>query len=267
MTKLSTPLLSIIVATHNRPRELGRCLRSISESIHCEREVIVIADSCCEKTRGVVSQYLGLGDTYIERIGVPGPARSRNLGLEIARGDFVLIFDDDDQLPGAPYRGFLEKALCNSRAVSYGDVAIVKEDRELGVLLNEPVDYPRLTSCEFEQIYVKNFIVTPAVIFPRIALTGRRQDIFMRSLEDWEYLLNVCSEFEFRPISEVAAIIYKDFVNLGNRRGSTGGARDFNVLLDYMYVYRRWPAPSAEIRYLRENLLSGAGLTISGDFF
>ena len=265
MAKRPIPLLSIIIATHNRPRELNRCLRSISESIHCEREVIVIADTRCEGTRGVVSQYLTLGDTYIERGGDPGPARSRNLGLEIARGDFVLIFDDDDQLPGDTYREFLEKAFTNYNVVSYGDVAIVKEDRESGVLLNEPIDYPRLTSYEFEQIYVRNFIFTQAAIFPRTVLTGKRQDVFMRSLEDWEYLLNVCSDYEFRPIGVVAAIIYKDFVNLGNRRGSTGGARDLNVLLDYVYVYRRWPAPSAELRHLRESLIMGAGLSISSD--
>ena len=74
------------------------------------------------------------------------------------------------------------------------------------------------------------------------------------------------SSFDFKPISKVGAIIYKDFVNLGNRRGSSEGARDFNVALDYLYVYRRWPAPNEDLKRQRANLLLSAGLTISADY-
>jgi glycosyltransferase involved in cell wall biosynthesis len=232
----------------------------------CEVEVIVVSDIKCDETRLVVSNLLLEGDTYIERRGQRGPARSRNLGLEIARGQFVLIFDDDDQLPGPTYMDFLMHAFKEPRSITYGDVAIVKENRQDGTLIDAPPEYPKLTSFDFQQIYVKNFIFTQATIIPRYALNGRRQDEFMRSLEDWEFLLSLASEVELKARNHLAAIIYKDFVNIGNRRGSTADARDFNVVMDYLYVYRRWRAPSEELRRTRETLLTSAGFAVDAQY-
>ena len=265
-SKITPPLLSIIIPTHFRARELKRCLSSIVSSVNIEKEIIIVSDVKCPSTREVVGQFLGDNDTYYERPGKPGPAASRNIGLEISRGDFVLIFDDDDQLPGPDYIKFLSAAVSNPWAVSYGDVIIVKEDRKKNTLTNDPPERPGLTNFFLPNLFIKNFIFTQAVIFPRRAIIGRFQDEFMKSVEDWDFLLNILSTFDFKPLNHVGAVIYKDFINLGNRRGSTKEATNFNVALDYLYVYRRWPAPSVDLKKQRSEMLLANGISVPAEY-
>jgi len=50
-----------------------------------------------------------------------------------------------------------------------------------------------------------------------------------------------------------------------DRRGSSKAANDFNAVLDYLYVYRRHPAPTPELRRKRADLLARTGLPIDAD--
>lgn len=267
MAKSFRPYLSVVIATHSRPRQLIRALSSIKQRLPVDHEVILVSDTACPQTRSVAAQFLGTNDTFIERPGRPGPAESRNFGLQLIRGEFVLIFDDDDEIPGIGYGEFLESCFKNRTAVSFGNVLIAKEDRGQNLISDEPPQNPNLTTFNLDQLYIKNFIFTQATIFPALALKNRTQDRYMRSLEDWEFLLQIKSEYDFVPIGKgLGAIIYKDFVNPGNRRGSSESANNFDVVLDYIYVYRRWPAPSEQLRRSRRNLLLGSGIDVPEEF-
>ncbi|MBS4050455.1 MAG: glycosyltransferase family 2 protein [Methylomonas sp.] len=261
-----TPTLSVIVPTHDRPIELMRCLRSIKEHIKIDFELIVVSDTTNEQIVQVASNFIGENDQFHMRKNNHGPAFSRNVGIDLARGQFVLIIDDDDEIPGVGYDDFLNTALNNTKSVTFGDVIIAREDRLKGVLTSEKPELLELTKTPFEQIWIKNYIFTQACIFPAIALAGKRQDVHMKSLEDWDFLLSVYQAAEFKPAHAIGAIIYKDYVNQGNRRGTTTAANNFEAVLDYLYVYRRWRAPSEQLKIMRANMLKQNGLDIQAEF-
>jgi glycosyltransferase involved in cell wall biosynthesis len=261
------PTLSVVVPTHQRPRELRRSLASIQKNISVDYELLLVSDVQCPQTRAVAGEFLRPQDQYFERGQTPGPAFSRNMGLAHARGQYVLFFDDDDELPPLDYDAFLHKAISAQHTVTYGDIVIVREDREKGVLTGEPLERPGLTAFPIEQLYVKNFIPLPAAIFPRLAIADLRFDCFMESLEDWEFLLQVYQVAEFSPVHSIAAVIYKDFVNLGNRRGSTEAARGNRTVLEYLYVYRRWPTDNPAVAGLRKSLIDNAKVSFVYDEF
>ena len=250
------PALSVVVPTHNRPRELRRSLSSIRKNIAVDYELLLVSDVHCEQTRAVAHEFLREQDQYFERGMNQGPAYSRNLGLSQARGQFVLFFDDDDEIPPLDYDKFLHEAFSNPSMVTYGDIVIVREDRMKGVLTGEPLERPSLTKFPIEQLYVKNFIPLPAVIFPRYAIQNLEFDTHMQSLEDWEFMLKANQTAEFRGVDQIAAVIYKDFVNLGNRRGSREVARNTSVILEYIYVYKRWPPKNDSLVALRRKFLN-----------
>ena len=260
------PTLSIILPTHARHRELTRCLHSIRTSGIENYEILLISDIHDHKTFEVAEQYLGENDKFIERGGIPGPAESRNLGLTLASGQWILIFDDDDQLPPIIYPDFYHDALAQPDVVTYGDVIIVEEDREKCVLLLDPPQRLTLTAMEFTQIYVKNFIFTQACLFPAYLLKEVRQDTHMRSLEDWDFLLAVASYATFKPSQHIGAIIYKDYVHQGSRRGTSVAANNFEVVLDYLYVCRRWPAPTEQLKAMRAAMLAQSGFIVAKEY-
>lgn len=89
------PAISVIIATHNRPDQLQRCLHSLLRSEYPEFQVIVVdsapADGAAEAlVRGVFGE-----EVHYVREPVAGLARAHNRGLPHAHGSIVAFTDDD----------------------------------------------------------------------------------------------------------------------------------------------------------------------------
>lgn len=91
------PLVSVVIATHNRPAVLRQTLRSVVAQTLQDWEAIVIGDACRPDTEAVVAAF---GDPRISYIDLPvnygeqsGP---NNIGFARARGRFVAILNHDD---------------------------------------------------------------------------------------------------------------------------------------------------------------------------
>lgn len=110
MTKrIVHPLVSVIVPTYNREKQLRRCLDSLVAQTLGEFEVIVCDDGSTDKTSTVVEAYVSALDIvydYAENFG--GPARPRNRGVRLARAAYVAFLDSDDWW--APAK--LERSVC-----------------------------------------------------------------------------------------------------------------------------------------------------------
>jgi glycosyltransferase involved in cell wall biosynthesis len=89
---VSTPRVSVIVPTRNRPSSLRALLASLDAQTYTDREIVVVDDGSSADTRDVVSVFPQV--RYIPGDGV-GAVSARCLGVKEARGD-VLAFTDDD---------------------------------------------------------------------------------------------------------------------------------------------------------------------------
>lgn len=258
---MSVPFFSIIIPTHLRPQLLKRALISLRENSFQDFEVIVVSDTWDSETNDVATEMLTARDTFIKRSGLPGPAMSRNVGIELAKGQRIVFLDDDDAfLPD-----FLENAYGlsakNMRSAIYTNYQIIQEDREHPETACQTLDFS-VQGIPAESAYVKNFIHNHTVIYPANAIRHRRQDPRLSSLDDWDFLLNVMSDVEFIHEDCFGPLIYKDYVNPGNRRGTTTDANNEKVIFDYLHIYSKWPAPSPELQIGRQNLLSSVGLQV-----
>lgn len=93
---MSVPYFSLIIATCNRPEELGRLLQSLGEQTFKNFEVIVV-DQSDPSFQDLVREAVGsaaLPATYVLDVG-KGLSRARNNGMRRAKGR-VLAFPDDD---------------------------------------------------------------------------------------------------------------------------------------------------------------------------
>jgi len=91
---MSTPLVSVIVATYGRPRFLAEALQSVLAQTEPDFECIVVDDASPEPIVTPDDPRIRLLRHDRNR----GPSAARNTGLAAARGAYVVFLDDDDVL-------------------------------------------------------------------------------------------------------------------------------------------------------------------------
>lgn len=94
------PTFSIVIPTHNRERSVIRAIESVLATDSETVEVIVVDDASTDRTCNAVQERYS-GDIRVTLFRLSensGPSVARNLGLEFARGKFVLFLDSDDLL-------------------------------------------------------------------------------------------------------------------------------------------------------------------------
>ena len=98
-------LVSIIIPTFNASQYLRETLTSILAQDYPYWECLLIDDGSSDATVTIISEYIALSDKFylFKRPSniIKGPSSCRNIGLENAKGAFVLFLDADDVL--APY--------------------------------------------------------------------------------------------------------------------------------------------------------------------
>ena len=91
------PNFTVIIPTYNRANPLERALSSLQSQTLTDFEAIVCDDGSTDHTRTVVDRFAGKLDlTYIFDKNWGGPARPRNKGIAIARGQWICFLDSDD---------------------------------------------------------------------------------------------------------------------------------------------------------------------------
>ena len=91
---------SIIVPVFNRPQEIDALLESLTKQTFTEDfEVLVIEDGSTLKADAIVSKYEGLLNVKYHFKENTGAGASRNFGMELATGNYFIIFDSDCIIP------------------------------------------------------------------------------------------------------------------------------------------------------------------------
>ncbi len=91
--------VSVVIACYNAEQWIARAVESVHDQQYENIQTIVIDDGSSDSTPDILRS---LPNTQWRRTPNQGGCRARNLGLEMATGDFVLFLDADDYLdPGS----------------------------------------------------------------------------------------------------------------------------------------------------------------------
>ena len=95
---MAEPRVSVVVATHNRPRLLERAVASLLTQSFSDFELLIVDDASGPETAKLISK-LEAADPRIRGLRCDqnlGPAGARNRAVAEARADLCAILDDDD---------------------------------------------------------------------------------------------------------------------------------------------------------------------------
>lgn len=92
-------LVSIIIPAHNVERYINRCIQSILKQTYSNIEIILIEDSSTDNTAAICDELSNNNENIIVRHVINKSAgKSRNDGLDIAKGKYVVFVDSDDYI-------------------------------------------------------------------------------------------------------------------------------------------------------------------------
>ena len=196
----SAPFVSVVMRTQGlRMAAMDSALDSLEAQTDGDFELVVVAHDAeppaLDAVRKLLERHDGLAGC-ISLLTVEGGSRSRplNAGFSHARGEYVLIFDDDDLLRPNWVAGTRAASLENPGRVIYSFVQTQEWD------LGEQGEGPHPVS-GFSNTYCRTFDVadlirdnrcpTLGLAYPRRPLleAGLVFDEEMDANEDWDYLL------------------------------------------------------------------------------
>lgn len=104
---MDNPLISVIIPVFNRASVVGETLNSLISQSYKNWECIIVDDGSTDKTEVVVDEFVQKDKRFTLAKRPPdrkkGASPCRNLGLDLAQGDFVQFLDSDDLLENTKF--------------------------------------------------------------------------------------------------------------------------------------------------------------------
>ncbi len=124
--------ISIIIPLYNAENYIARCLDSIKNQTYQNYEIIVINDKSKDKSWEILNHYVSENQNvnfYIvnndENLGL---SKTRNKGIELAKGDYILFMDNDDTLVDSEsLQHFIDKT-SNNPDIVFGKTRFLLND-------------------------------------------------------------------------------------------------------------------------------------------
>ena len=92
--------ISIIIPAYNVEKYIGDMLRDVLNQTFTDFEAIIINDGSTDGTQNIVDEYCNKDSRFKSIIQEnAGVSSARNAGLDIAQGDYVVVWDPDDAIP------------------------------------------------------------------------------------------------------------------------------------------------------------------------
>ena len=101
--------VTVIIPTYNRPRLIGRAIKSVLNQIYQNFEIVVVDDSPNDETEKVVKNFKDNRIKYIRNRTKTNLSKARNQGVKESnpKSSYVAFLDDDDKW----FPNFLEETI------------------------------------------------------------------------------------------------------------------------------------------------------------
>jgi len=185
-------LVSIVIPTYNRVRDLERALKSVLAQTYSHWEVLIIDNYSNDNTDNLIN---GFNDSRLKLFKIHNEgviAASRNLGILKAKGDYVALLDSDDWWVPQKLEESL-KYLKQGADLVYHDLFVVtKSDQKFFWKLARTRN---LKSPVFDDLLINgNAINNSSVVVRRDVLNkinGFSEDRIMIATEDYDGWLQI----------------------------------------------------------------------------
>lgn len=236
----SMPRVSIITPAYNAEKLIDATIQSVVNQTFTDWEMIVVDDCSSDETRRVVENWTRKdGRIRLEALSknFGGPAGPRNVGVTLARAEFIAFLDSDDIWH--PRKLEVQLELLEQERASFVCSRMQNFSREEDIQFHEfgKIGYDRV---KFNQQSIRARIPTSSVVAARKLLLDHpfREDLSYKAVEDyhcWLRLLESCGE---------CLKIDQPLLNYRKVEGQISGSKIYMMRKVFM-VHKEYPGRSA----------------------
>lgn len=193
--KVENPLFSIIVPIYNVERYLEQCIESVLAQDYQNYELILVDDGSPDNSIDICAKYAKQYSNivFIHKIN-GGVSDSRNAGIQIARGEYLMFLDSDDYWEGTTVLSDLQKIITeNNPDIIFNYMSSIYPDK----IVNHYINRDKLIGSfreDFQGLYQDGIYLGfpfTKTIKRELILTNHLFFIKGRSFEDvaWSFFL------------------------------------------------------------------------------
>lgn len=201
MSSPDTPEVTVFIPVFNRERYIGSAVESILGQSFSDFELLVVDDGSTDDSCGVVESYRDARIRLVRNENNLGIPRTRNKGLELARGRYIAMLDSDD----CALSDRLEKQVAFlDRHTDYVEVgswgrAMDRDGRPLSRIKKQPVSWD-----EVKAQLLFNCCISNRSVMGRTAILrefGYRNDYFR--CQDYELHVRLARRYKIGNLPDI----------------------------------------------------------------
>ena len=131
------PLVSVIVPIYNVEKYLSKCIESIINQTLSNIEIILINDGSTDSS-GVIADNYAKNDSRIKVIHKKngGQGSARNIGIELASGEYIGFVDSDDWIDLDMYEKLYNAAMNSRASIAICNRKVLDENNNIKTVVN-----------------------------------------------------------------------------------------------------------------------------------
>ncbi len=185
------PLITVVIPVFNTEKYLEKCIKSILAQTEEDFELILVDDGSSDRS-GLICDEYAYKDNRIRALHKTnsGVSDARNMGIEEAKGEYILFCDSDDYVEPDWIRRHLEIIREEPDAWVVSGVILEKEGREVGrPMPPEKKRYPKDAYFEIYKLYLTAFCHNKIYNLDLIRRKGLRFESGRKNAEDVQFNL------------------------------------------------------------------------------
>ena len=263
---MTNPLVSVIMPMFNEERYVRAAIESILEQTYQNLELIIVDDYSTDRSLEICAS---IGDPRIRLHSKAGEPRymatSRNIAIQMARGEYVINQDADDWAHPRRIECQLAKALENPGRRVVG-CSVIRAEYGVERIFTFPETHAEI--CKgFTRLVNRNTFFPGMILAPRSVLLDIPYRVRFKYMHDWDLNLRLfesgrvefCNclqplyKYYIRPkgvIFQPEWLDYNIFVRQSQQRRNKG-LEEFATLEEFLAHLDRHPAERAKWRLLQ----------------
>nr|WP_144917750.1 MULTISPECIES: glycosyltransferase family 2 protein [Moraxella] len=228
---MNTELISVVIPVYNTENYLRRCLESVINQTYKNLQIIIVDDGSNDDTKYICQEFAKL-DNRIELIQKDneGVSIARNLGIEMAKGEWIYFLDSDDYLEKEAFEQLLVFAMeHNPDIIQFG----VRDVNDTGHIRTR---VPQKFAVYNNNIdFIRNNNLTPLSLWVHLYKLDFINQHHLRFNENMAYaedlLFTHLAIFEAHTIMQIDKIFYNYYLS---HNSATRKAVKITVLYDHL---------------------------------
>lgn len=208
-------LISIIIPVYNAEKYIGNCISSILNQTYGNFEIILIDDGSTDSCSGICD-YFASHDSRIVVIHQQnaGPNAARNKGIIVARGEFLIFADADDEFYSPDTLELNIQPLLDNPDIDIVSMPQYREQQD-GSMTTKALQFERKIISDKREMFTNWYngrIIDGAFhgkIFRKTLFKGWKLIEEIRFTEDHYNIPDICQRCRNVLVSAVGGYIYK----------------------------------------------------------